>query len=60
MTKKDAEKIVSQIIVLPDGRHLWYLIVGEGKPVVYFHATASSRLEVRLLTELAYTEVADN
>lgn len=43
------------VIVLPDGRHLGYLIVGEGKPVVYFHGTASSRLEVRLLTELAHT-----
>jgi len=44
-----------RVIVLPDGRHLGYLIVGRGKPVVYFHGTASSRLEVRLLTELAYT-----
>jgi len=40
---------------LPDGRHLGYLIVGKGKPVVYFHGTASSRLEVRLLAELAHT-----
>ena len=40
---------------MPDGRHLGYLTVGEGKPVVYFHGTASSRLEVKLLTELAYT-----
>ena len=43
-----------QVIVLPDGRRLGYLIVGEGKPVVYFHGTASSRLEVKLLTELAH------
>ena len=40
---------------MPDGRHLGYLTVGEGKSVVYFHGTASSRLEVKLLTELAYT-----
>jgi pimeloyl-ACP methyl ester carboxylesterase len=41
-----------QIISLPDGRQLGYLIVGEGKPVFYFHGTASSRLEVLLLKEL--------
>jgi len=43
-----------QMISLPDGRQLGYLIVGKGKPVVfYFHGTASSRLEVLLLKELA-------
>ena len=42
-----------RVIVLPDGRRLGYLVVGAGKPVVYFHGTASSRLEARLLTELA-------
>jgi pimeloyl-ACP methyl ester carboxylesterase len=43
-----------QIISLPDGRQLGYLIVGEGKPVFYFHGTASSRLEILLLKKLAY------
>ena len=51
----DADELGGQVVVLPDGRHLGYLIVGKGKPVVYFHGTASSRLEVRLLTELAKT-----
>ena len=52
--KNDAEELGGQVIVLPDGRHLGYFIVGEGKPVIYFHGTASSRLEVRLLTEFAH------
>lgn len=38
---------------MPDGRQLGYHIIGEGKPVFYFHGTASSRLEVLLLRELA-------
>jgi len=38
---------------LPDRRQLAYCIVGEGKPVLYFHGTASSRLEILLLKELA-------
>lgn len=46
----------SQVISLPDGRQLGYSIIGRGKPVVYFHGTASSRLEVFLLKELANTE----
>jgi pimeloyl-ACP methyl ester carboxylesterase len=33
---------------LKDGRHLGYTIVGKGKPVFYFHGTASSRLEALL------------
>ena len=45
---------IGRTIELPDGRQLGYLIVGEGKPVVYFHGTASSRLEVLLLKKLAY------
>lgn len=45
-----------QTISLPDGRQLGYLIIGKGKPVVYFHGTASSRLEILLLKELANTE----
>jgi len=43
----------SQVAVLPDGRRLGYSIVGSGRPIVYFHGTASSRLEVFLLKELA-------
>jgi len=38
---------------LPDGRQLGYCVVGEGEPVLYFHGTASSRLEVLLLQEMA-------
>ena len=44
-----------QALILPDGRRLGYCIIGEGKPVVYFHGTASSRLEVLLLEELTQT-----
>ncbi len=39
---------------LPDGRQLGYCIVGEGKPVLYFHGTASSRLEILLLEKFAF------
>jgi len=42
----------SQTITLPDGRHLGYLISGKGMPVIYFHGTASSRLEIQLLKQL--------
>ena len=42
-----------QVITLPDGRQLGYCVVGKGTPVFYFHGTASSRLEVLLLEELA-------
>jgi pimeloyl-ACP methyl ester carboxylesterase len=45
-----------QAISLPDGRQLGYLIIGKGVPVVYFHGTASSRLEILLLKELACAE----
>ena len=40
---------------LPDGRQLGFSVVGEGTPVLYFHGTASSRLETLLLKEFAYT-----
>jgi pimeloyl-ACP methyl ester carboxylesterase len=43
----------SQKLSLPDGRQLGYTITGEGCPVMYFHGTASSRLEVLLLKHLA-------
>ena len=42
-----------QTILLPDGRKLGYLIVGEGKPVFHFHGGFSSRLEVLVLKEIA-------
>lgn len=42
----------SQLISLPDGRQLGYSIIGKGKPVLYFHGTASSRLEALLLKDL--------
>jgi pimeloyl-ACP methyl ester carboxylesterase len=44
----------SYTVTLPDGRHLGYAVVGEGKPVIYFHGTASSRLEILLLKEFAH------
>ncbi len=45
----------SQIFKLPDKRQLGYTVEGEGKPVIYFHGTASSRLEILLLKEFAQT-----
>jgi pimeloyl-ACP methyl ester carboxylesterase len=42
-----------QVVVLPDGRKLGRYVVGEGYPVLYFHGTASSRLEVLLLKRMA-------
>ena len=42
-----------QVVTLPDGRKLGYCTVGKGQPVIYFHGTASSRLEVLLLKEFA-------
>jgi pimeloyl-ACP methyl ester carboxylesterase len=44
-----------QKIVLPEGRQLGFSVVGEGTPVLYFHGTASSRLETLLLKDFAYT-----
>jgi len=45
--------LYSQVAFLPNGRQLGYFTVGGGRPVVYFHGTASSRLEVFLLKKLA-------
>ncbi|MEM2108137.1 MAG: alpha/beta hydrolase [Candidatus Bathyarchaeia archaeon] len=42
-----------QTLSLPDGRQLGYLTLGKGLPIIYFHGTASSRLEILLLKELA-------
>ncbi|MGD6933762.1 MAG: alpha/beta fold hydrolase [Candidatus Bathyarchaeia archaeon] len=42
-----------QVTILPDGRRLGYTKIGKGAPVIYFHGTASSRLEVLLLKNLA-------
>ncbi|MGE5555429.1 MAG: alpha/beta fold hydrolase [Methanocella sp.] len=44
-----------QVVALPDGRQLGYCSVGQGRPVVYFHGTASSRLEALLLKDMAQT-----
>jgi hypothetical protein len=44
----------NQILTLPDERHLGYIVEGKGKPVIYFHGTASSRLEILLLKEFAH------
>jgi pimeloyl-ACP methyl ester carboxylesterase len=41
----------AQKFVLPDGRLLGFSVVGEGLPVLYFHGTASSRLETLLLKD---------
>jgi pimeloyl-ACP methyl ester carboxylesterase len=46
-------KETQQKFSLPDGRQLGFSVVGEGKPVLYFHGTASSRLETLLLKEFA-------
>jgi len=43
----------SQTVTLPDGRNLGYATIGIGTPIIYFHGTASSRLEVYLLKQLA-------
>lgn len=51
-SKQERRKLNGQVISLPDGRQLGYFMIGEGKPVVYFHGTASSRLEILLLKEL--------
>jgi pimeloyl-ACP methyl ester carboxylesterase len=45
--------VTVQVASLPDGRELGYCIVGKGQPVLYFHGTASSRLEVLLLKDVA-------
>jgi pimeloyl-ACP methyl ester carboxylesterase len=37
-----------ETVTLPDGRKLGYLIVGEGKPVFYFHGFPGSRLDLSL------------
>lgn len=42
-------KEVGQTLSLPDGRNLGYLIVGEGKPVFYFHGLPTSRLDAMYL-----------
>ena len=44
----------NQTLILPDKRQLGYAVEGEGKPVIYFHGTASSRLEILLLKEFAH------
>jgi pimeloyl-ACP methyl ester carboxylesterase len=49
------KQLNEHVIILPDGRRLGYTKIGEGAPVIYFHGTASSRLEVLLLKKLAET-----
>jgi pimeloyl-ACP methyl ester carboxylesterase len=48
-----AEMETAQKFSLPHGRQLGFSVVGEGTPVLYFHGTASSRLETLLLREFA-------
>ena len=45
----------SQTLTLTDGRQLGYTVEGTGTPVIYFHGTASSRLEIFLLKHLTKT-----
>jgi len=40
---------------MPEGRRLGFAVEGEGEPVIYFHGTASSRLEINLLKQFAQT-----
>lgn len=47
------QRMDMQVAALPDGRQLGYCSVGKGRPVIYFHGTASSRLEVLLLKDMA-------
>ncbi len=47
--------MTTQTLNLPDGRKLGYTTIGKGAPVIYFHGTASSRLEIHLLTQLTTT-----
>ena len=43
-----------QTITLPDGRKLGYLIIGEGKPIFYFHGLlVGSRLDVLNMRKVA-------
>jgi len=44
MSKLSKEE--GETVSLPDGRNLGYLVVGEGKPVFYFHGLPGSRLDV--------------
>jgi pimeloyl-ACP methyl ester carboxylesterase len=44
----------NQTLTLPNKRQIGYAVEGEGKPVIYFHGTASSRLEILLLKEFAH------
>lgn len=53
MKHTSAENLKQQTLILPDGRNLAYCIIGKGPPVLYFHGTASSRLEILLLEKLA-------
>jgi pimeloyl-ACP methyl ester carboxylesterase len=53
--EKDRVKEAHQKYSLPDGRQLGFSVVGKGTPVLYFHGTASSRLETLLLKEFAET-----
>ncbi|MCL2869015.1 MAG: alpha/beta hydrolase [Candidatus Bathyarchaeota archaeon] len=46
----------NKIITLPDERKLGYTIIGKGNPVMYFHGTTSSRLEIHLLKNLTTKE----
>lgn len=50
---KEKSNEPGQTISLPDGRQLGYLIVGEGKPVFFFHGSPGCRLMALLLKGIA-------
>jgi pimeloyl-ACP methyl ester carboxylesterase len=54
-TLKEETGRQNQKASLQDGRCLGYSVIGKGKPVIYFHGTASSRLEVLLLNDSSLT-----
>ncbi len=54
-TAEGPKSMSSQTLTLPNGRQLGYATTGEAdsNPVIYFHGTASSRLEILLLKQFA-------
>ena len=53
LIRRDSDVEMNRKLSLSDGRQLSFSVIGEGAPIIYFHSTASSRLEILLLKELA-------
>ena len=53
LARRDLEVEMSRKLSLSDGRQLGFSVIGKGTPIIYFHSTASSRLETLLLKEFA-------